>query len=171
MADDRRRTLLVGVLVGAVVGLVIGGAAVAGAGAWLLPADRTASPAASMTTATGCVADPTEGGWVGRVTVDERVVVVFNYTLAHDATELEVRGDLQSSTDRRHEFALSTAPVTDGEKGTPPSDCRPRTEVEASVTLPREFGTLTVTVDGRPAARVTSGPSAGPAFRPIPPSA
>ena len=160
-----------GALVGAVVGLVVGGAAVAGAGAWFLPADRGVSPTASMTTATGCVADATEGGWVGRVTVDERVVVVFNYTLVHDAAELEVRGDLQNPTDRRHEFVITTAPVTDGEKGTPPSDCRPRTEVEASVTLPREFGTLTVTIDGRPVARVASGPSAGPSFRRISPTA
>ena len=171
MADDRRRTLLVGALVGAVVGLVVGGAVVAGAGAWLLPGDRSVSPTASMTTATGCVADPTEGGWVGRVTVEERVVVVFNYTLVHDAAELDVRGDLESPTDRRHEFAITTAPVTDGGKGTPPSDCRPRTEIEASVSLPREFGTLTVTVDGRPIARVTSGPSAGPSFRRISPTA
>jgi len=163
MPDERLPTFLLGAL----VGVLVGGLVVAGAGAWLVPTERTASPAASMTTATGCASDPATGGWVGQVTTAEDAVVVFNYTLVHDAAEIDVRGDLQNPAEGRHVFAITTAPVTDGEKGSPPDDCQPRTTIQAGVTLPRESGTLAIAIDGDVVATVESDPGAGPSFRPV----
>ena len=163
MPDERSPTFLLGLL----VGVLVGGLLVAGAGAWLVPVERTASPAASMTTATGCTPDPTEGGWVGKVTTGDDAVVVFNYTLVHDDAEIEVSGDLQNPAEGRHVFAITTAPVTDGQKGTPPADCHPRTTIQAAVTLPPEFDALEITIDGDLVATVESAPDAGPSFRPV----
>ena len=163
MPDERSSTFLLGLL----VGVLVGGLLVAGAGAWLVPAEQTASPAASMTTATGCVADPAEGGWIGQVTTGDDAVVVFNYTLVHDDAEIEVSGDLQNPAEGRHVFAITTAPVADSQKGTPPADCQPRTTIQAAVTLPSEFGALEIVIDGDVVATVESTPDAGPSFRPV----
>ena len=163
MPDERLPTFLLGVL----VGVLVGGLVVAAASAWLVPAERTTSPAASTSTATGCVADPTEGGWVGRVTTGDDAVVAFDYTLVHDEPEIDVSGDLQNPAEGRHVFAITTAPVTDSRKGTPPADCQPRTTIQVAVTLPREFGALDFAIDGDVVATVESAPDAGPSFRPV----
>lgn len=154
-------------LLGAAVGVLVGGLVVAVAAGWLVPADRTTSPTASMTTATGCHEDPSEDGWVGHVPVEDRAIVVFNYTLLHDAADVEVQGDLQNPAEGEYVYAITTAPATDSPKGSPPEECQPRTLIEVGVSLPREFGTLSITVDGRTLATVESGPGASPAFRPI----
>ena len=161
MGNDR----LSAVLLGVAVGLLVGAAVVAVAAGWFIPAERTQSPTGSMTTATGCRPNPTAGGWVGYVPVGDRAVVVFNYTLVHDVPEIEVRADLANPAGGRHVYAIETTPVTDGRKGPPPEDCQPRTTLEAAVTLPRAFGTLEVTLDGRTVATVASGE--GPDFRPV----
>lgn len=161
LPDDRFHAFLLGAL----VGVLVGGLVVAAAAGWLLPAERTTSPTASMTTATGCHEDPTEGGWIGNVPVEDRAVVVFNYTLLHDVVDLDVRGDLRNPADGEYVYAISTAPATDSRKGEPSSDCQPRTRIEASVGLPREFDAFSVTIDGRTVATVEGG--SGPAFRPL----
>lgn len=162
MPDDRLPTVLLGALVGVLVGALL----VAGAGAWILPTDRVASPSSSMATATGCRPNPTAGGWVGHVVVGDHAVVVFNDTLVHDAPALDVRATLSDAGNGRYVYAITTSPATDGKEGQPPGDCRPRTTVDASVTLPSWFDALTITVDGRPVASVSST-DATPSFRAV----
>jgi len=162
MPDERLPTFLIGALVGVLLGAVL----VAGAGAWLFPTENVASPSGSMTTATGCRANASESGWVGHVVVGDHAVVVFNYTLVHDATDLDVRSSVpERVAEGRYVYAITTSPVTDGRKGAPPAGCQPRTTIDAAVTLPRDFGTLSMTLDGRTVVTVRSEPATGPAFR------
>jgi len=153
MADDQWSPFLLGVVVGVLLGAVLAGAA----GAWFLPADRSVDASSSMQTATGCSASPRAGGWVGVVPATDEAIVVFNYTVVHDAPAIDVHSELSEPVDGEYVFAISTTPAPDSGKGEPPEDCQPRTTLDAGVTLPRGFDALEVVLDGRSVTTVESG--------------
>lgn len=150
-------------VIGALVGLLVGGLAVGAVAGWVRPPASADSPSYSMTTATGCAEAPTAGGWIGRVETADRAVVVLNYTIVHDAAEVEVSADLDTPAPGEYVLAIESTPVTDSAKGAPPAGCEPRTKVEASLGLPRGFDRLRVILDGRPIATLDG--ETGPSFR------
>ncbi|REA01369.1 hypothetical protein DEQ92_18680 [Haloferax sp. Atlit-6N] len=143
------------------VGLVVG----AGVVVYSLPTETTTSPTSSMTTATGCLlADETApSSWVGRMPAGEQTTVAFNRTFTHDAPSVVVRGELDTAEDGVYVYRITTAPDEDGEKE-PSDDCVPRTTLDAVVSVPSDFDSVTVTFDGEEMVRFEAGDSS-PLFR------
>ena len=140
---DTRLALAVGLVVGLLVGAV-GGAA---AGSALVPTQSISSPSFSTSTGTGCVSDPATGGWVGQVPSGGTRTVALNLTFTHDVTDVIVRPNLTETSPGHYRFTVEVAPG-DGATGQPPADCTPRTKFDALVSLPGDFRTVTVVLDG-----------------------
>ncbi|AZH26040.1 hypothetical protein [Haloplanus aerogenes] len=133
--------------VGLVVGLIVGAAGGAAAGAALIPTQSVSSPSFSTSAGTGCVSNPATGGWVGQVPNGETRTVALNFTFTHDVTDVNVRANLTEPSPGHYRFTVEVAPG-DGAKGQPPADCTPRTTFDALVSLPGDFRTVTVVLDG-----------------------
>ncbi|ELZ77404.1 hypothetical protein C455_13745 [Haloferax larsenii JCM 13917] len=133
------------VLAALFVGLVVG----AGVVAFATPTDLTVSPTSSTAAATGCLG-PDESAptsWVARAPAGDRTTFIFNRTFTHDAPSVRIEGTVEEQADGVYVYRLTTSPDEDSEK--PPSeDCTPRTKLDAVVSVPSEYESFTVTVDG-----------------------
>ena len=154
--DDSRQFLLLGLVVGVLVG--------AAAGFYLAPTERVASPSYGMSTGTGCATDPATGGWVGQIPAGETRTIAFNLTFTHDAADVDVRGNLTESGPGTYRFAVLVTPG-DGEKGEPPEGCTPRTTLDASISLPSDYRTLTFVLGDDVVTRVENPEHSFATFR------
>jgi hypothetical protein len=156
--DSRIAVLLAGLVVGALAGGV--------AASMTQPASSGVSvPSMGTTAATGCLSGDEPRAWVGQTSANAgeyRAVLFQNYSFTHENPNLGVRGNLTDAGDGRWELALTTESETPTKA--PDEDCQPRTTVSASVALPADFGTLTVTLDGEEVATVRNSGNR-PAFR------
>jgi len=150
--------------VGLVVGLVVGAAGGAAAGAALVPTQSVSSPSFSTSTGTGCVSNPTTGGWVGQVPNGETRTVALNFTFTHDVTDVNVRANLTEPSPGHYRFTVEVAP-DDGAKGQPPADCTPRTTFDALLSLPGDYRTVTVVLDGAVVTQVEHPEDSFASFR------
>lgn len=123
------------------------------------PMSGTSVPSHGMATATGCLDADDPRGWIGVVpNADYRGVYVGNYSYVHDATDVEIRGELTESASNAWVFDITVTPG-DGEKEVP-DDCQPRSMIDASIALPTAAESLTITIDGEPIAVVDTTTSA-----------
>jgi hypothetical protein len=153
---DTRLALVVGLVVGLLVG--------AGVGTALVPAQTVSSPSFSTSAGTGCVSDPATGGWVGQVPSGETRSVALNLTFTHDETDVTTRANLTESSPGQYRFTVSVVPG-DETKGQAPEDCTPRTEFDALLSLPGDYQTLTVVLDGTVVTRVEQPDHSFASFR------
>jgi hypothetical protein len=137
--------LLLGLLLGALLGVLL-------AGTFATPISGTSVPSHGFSTATGCAGDEPPA-WVGTTPDgDHRSVYLGNYSFTHDSPGVDVRSTLTEGADGAWTLALATTPAeTDRDV---PDDCQPRTTVDASVALPTDADSLTITLDGERIAAV-----------------
>lgn len=145
---------------GAVLGLLVGAAV----GFALVPTERVASPSSATSAGTGCVPDPATGGWVGQVPAGETWTVALNLTFTHDVADVDVRGNLTQSAPGAYRFAVLVTAGT-GPKGEPPADCRPRTVLDATISLPGDYRTLAILLGDTVVARVEKPEGSFSTFR------
>ncbi|WP_423745834.1 hypothetical protein V5735_07740 (plasmid) [Haladaptatus sp. SPP-AMP-3] len=165
------RRVLVGTLtLGLVVGLVLGSA---GSSLFSFPANARNGveiPSESLVTATGtgCSATVDTGGWVGQQPIHDVVAVSFNDTIAHEATAIDVNATLDSGADGDYFLRIDTSPdhAASAKKGSP-DDCQPRTTIDAAVTVPRDYDTITVVIDGETVTTVENDGSSFARYRPV----
>ncbi|GKZ13952.1 hypothetical protein [Haladaptatus sp. T7] len=166
------RRVLVGTLtLGLVVGLVVGSA---GSSLFESPAgarNGVEIPSESLVTATGtgCSATVDTGGWVGQQPIHDVMAVSFNDTIAHEATVIDVNATLESGADGDYFLRIETSPdpATSAKKGSPPDDCQPQTTIDAAVTVPRDYDTITVVIDGETVTTVENDGSSFARYRPV----
>jgi hypothetical protein len=147
-----------------VVGLVVGAAVGAGVGTVLVPAQRVSSPSFSTSSGTGCVIEPATGGWVGQVPGGETRTVALNLTFTHDRADVTTRANLTESSPGSYRFTVAVVPG-DGTKVQPPEDCTPHSEFDALLSLPGDYQTLTVVLDGTVVTRVENPDHSFASFR------
>lgn len=153
---NQRRSIVVALLVGMVVGA--GAIAVSDAG-WSLddgePNTASDAPDPGLATASSgptCLNESIKphGGWVHTVAHDDRYDVTFNATIAHDRSEavdvnLSDTGfgvyEIQFETHERTSTSATTN-VTQTE------DCETGTTITAGGSIPSEFKSIRVTVNG-----------------------
>jgi hypothetical protein len=157
---DTRLALAVGLVVGLLVGAAVG----AGAGTALVPAQTVSSPSFSTSAGTGCVSDPATGGWVGQVPSGETRTLPLNLTFTHDETDVTTRANLTESSPGQYRFTVSVV-SGDETKGQAPEGCTPRTEFDALLSLPGDYQTLTVVLDGTVVTRVENPERSFASFR------
>ena len=147
--------LLLGLLLGALLGVLL-------AGVFATPITGTSVPSHGFSTATGCAGDEPPA-WVGTTPeADHQSVYLGNYSFTHDSPGVDVRSSLTEGGDGAWTLALATTPAeTDRDV---PDDCRPRTTVDASVALPTDADSLTITLDGERIAVVETATNE-PRFR------
>lgn len=163
------RRVIVGTLVaGVVIGLVVGSA---GSSLFGTPADASDAsiPSESLVTATGtnCSATVDAGGWVGQQPIHDVMAVSFNYTIVHDATAIDVNASLEPSANGDYFLRIETSPDRDAsaKKGSAPEGCQPRTTIDASVTVPRDYDTITVVIDGEQVTTIENTDSSFARYR------
>jgi hypothetical protein len=157
---DTKLALVAGVAAGLLVGAAVGAAA----GIALGPSQTVSSPSFSTSSGTGCVSDPATGGWVGQVPDVETHTVAFNLTFTHDLADVTPRANLTQSSPGHYRFTVAVAPG-DGTKEQPPADCTPQTEFDAVLSLPGDYRTLTVVLDGTVVTRVENTDHSFASFR------
>lgn len=157
---DTRLALAVGLVVGLLVGAAVG----AGAGTALVPAQTVSSPSFSTSAGAGCVSDPATGGWVGQVPSGETRTLPLNLTFTHDETDVTTRANLTESSPGQYRFTVLVVPG-DETKGQAPEGCTPRTEFDALLSLPGDYQTLTVVLDGTVVTRVENPEHSFASFR------
>lgn len=117
------------------------------------PMSGTSVPSHGLSTATGCVDADDPRGWVGVVPdPDHRSVYLMNFSHVHNATDVEIRGELTESRPNSWQFAITVTPVT-SEKEVP-EECQPRSVIDAAIALPTDAESLTITIDGEPIADI-----------------
>lgn len=137
---------LAALVAGVLVGVVLMQVAAA-------PLTGTSVPSHGLGTATGCAQPDDPSAWTGMVPESEhRAVYLMNYSHVHDSPDVEHRGELTEPEPGDWLLELTTEPG-DGEKNVP-EDCQPRTLIHASVALPTDARSLTVTLDGEQVAVV-----------------
>jgi len=110
------------------------------------------------------VSNPATGGWVGQVPSGETRTVALNFTFTHDVTDVNVRANLTESSPGNYRFTVTVVPG-DGAKGNPPTDCPPRTTFDALLSLPGDYRTVTVVLDGAVVTRVEHPEDSSASFR------
>lgn len=117
------------------------------------PVSGTSVPSHGMATATGCLDADDPRGWIGVVPdADYRAVYLMNYSYSHNATDVEIRGELTESATDAWVFAITVTPMAS--ENVVPDDCQPRSIIDASVAVPTAAEFLTITIDGEPIAVV-----------------
>lgn len=152
------RRVALGFVLGVLVGVVVG-VGIPTPGAASTP---VSTPTLSTASATGCVEGGVEaGGWVGQMPAGGNArTVAVNYTVPHDAADVNVSGSLtRQGQTGDYVLALTTTPVADSAKGDPPENCQPRTKMEAVAALPNDFETLTVVVNDETVTEVRNSES------------
>lgn len=141
--DITPRVVVVAFLVGALVG--------AGAVTVVFPAEQTVSPTSSYAAATGCLApdERAPASWVVRVPSGDRTTFVFNRTFTHDPASVRVNASVETESEGDYVYRLTTEPDPDAAEKEVPEDCTPRTTLDAVVSVPSDYRTFTVVVDGR----------------------
>lgn len=162
------RVLLGTLVVGVVIGLVIGSAGpslfgLAGAGA------STPTESLSFSSGTGCGPAPQSTGWVGQQPIHDVMAVSFNYTVAHETTAVDVNASLDPSANGDYFLRIETSPdrAASAKKGPAPEGCQPRTTIDASMTVPRDYDTITVVVDGERVTTIENTDSSFARYRPV----
>lgn len=111
------------------------------------PVSGTSVPSHGLATSTGCLDADDPRGWTGVVPdADYRAVYLTNYSHVHNATDVEIRGELIESETDAWVFAITVTPVA-SEKEVP-DDCQPRSMIDASIAVPTTTESLTITIDG-----------------------
>lgn len=142
-----------GIAVGLLVGLLLGGL-----GALAVSGPPTASidpanPPATVETATGCVPERTVGtGWSYQVASGDTHTVTANVTVGHAADE-SVNGSFERVAPGEYAFRVET--VSAGRSGQSP-DCPTGSTAQATASLPTDWRTVSVVVDGETVATVTN---------------
>ncbi|WP_231184458.1 hypothetical protein [Haladaptatus sp. DYF46] len=144
-------------VIGVGLSLVVGSAGPSLFGLSANATDGVGLPSESLVTATGtgCSAAVDTGGWVGQQPVHDVMAVSFNDTFAHETTAINVNASLEPSANGDYFLRIETSPdrAASAKKGPAPEDCLPRTTIDASMTVPRDYDTITVVADGE---RVTT---------------
>ncbi len=141
-------TLLVGVVVGFAVGSaspsLFGFSAKAGG-----PTTGIPSESLVIATGTGCVDQTESQNWVGQQPIHDVMSVSLNYTVTHEASIADVNATLEPTANGDYFLRIETGSdrAASAKKGTPPADCQPGTHIDAAVTVPRDYNSITVVVD------------------------
>lgn len=151
------------ILLALVIGIAIGAAGVL----FLTPMEETTSPTAATSTATGCSDEPLPQGWLAQIADEDARLVVLNVSIGHEAPGLDLTSSLDEVAEGTFRFAITSAPST--EKADPPTDCQPRTTVEAVISLPADYETLEIAIDDDPLATVKNTEESFPSIRRVPP--
>jgi hypothetical protein len=149
--------LIVGVVAGLVIGVVLASAGIpaiggppggTGTGDGPDPAD----PPGSLSTATGCVPGADVGtGWAHEVASGDSRTFTANVTVAHDARETV---NASFETIRPGEYAFRVDVVEGGKGGSP--GCATGSTAQVAASLPVEYESVTVVVDGETIATVAN---------------
>ncbi|KAB1196057.1 MULTISPECIES: hypothetical protein [Haloferax] len=146
-----------------VVGVVLGGASVA----FVTPTETTTSPTSSISAATGCLApdETAPSSWVVRMPAGEQTTFAFNRTFTHETPSVRIDGTVETVADGEYVYRLTTGPDEDSQK--PPSDdCTPRTTMDAVVSIPSDYESLTIVFDGEEMVTIENDGS-NPLYRPL----
>lgn len=143
-----------GLVVGLLVGLLIGGfGALAFAGGPPTASVDPANPPATVETATGCVPERTvDTGWSYRVASGETDTLTANVTVGH-AADQSVNGSFERVAPGEYAFRVET--VSAG-KTARPTDCSTGSTAQVTASLPTEWQSLAVTVDGETVTTVVN---------------
>jgi hypothetical protein len=152
-----------------VIGLVVGSGGSSLVGLSTNTMDGGEIPSESLVTATGsgCSATVDAGGWVGQQPIHDVMAVSFNYTVAHETTAIDVNASLEPSPNGDYFLRIETSPDREvsAKKGSAPEDCQPRTTIDAAMTVPRDYDTITVVVDGERVAAIENTDSSFARYR------
>ncbi|MDY7082938.1 MAG: hypothetical protein SXQ77_11185 [Halobacteria archaeon] len=136
-------------------GFVVGVLVVLVGVALVFPAEINESPTYTVTTATGCspTNDSVTQGWIAQIPAGDSVGIAVNYTFIHSSAEVDVEAELTERSNRQYVLELESTPAEGegergGEKPAPPQDCQPRTTVEVTTTLSRDYNSFSVFHNG-----------------------
>lgn len=149
-----------------VIALLVGIGIGAGVAFVLTPTEQSASPSYATQSGTGCSEGQPPSGWIGQLADDDERYVLVNVTFVHETAGLDLSYDLAEVSQGTYRFAITSTPTT--AKGEPPSDCQPRTTLQASISLPDDFDTLEITRDGDRITTVRNTGESFPSFRVLP---
>ena len=144
-------SLWAGLVAGLLVGLLLGGL-----GALAVSGPPTASidpanPPATIQTGTGCVPERNVGtGWSYQVASGDTYTVTANVTVGHAADE-SVNGSFERVAPGEYAFRVET--VSAGRSGQTP-DCPTGSTAQTTASLPNEWRSVAVVVDGETVATV-----------------
>lgn len=135
-----------GLVAGLLAGLLIGGfGALAFVGGPPTASIDPANPPATVETATGCVPERNVGtGWSYQVASGDTYTVTANVTVGHAADE-SVNGSFERVAPGEYAFRVET--VSAG-KAAQPTDCSTGSTAQMTASLPNDWRTVTVVVDG-----------------------
>ncbi|WP_135854662.1 hypothetical protein [Halorussus salinus] len=143
-----------------VVGTAVGAVAWAGFGAPLGQADAGStpgpdpeSPPVSVSKSGGsCLDTRAHAGWVHEVAVGHSFAVTLNATVVHERGRT-VDATVTRVTPGAYRIDLRTVPEEtrsdEPEDKSPPEDCRAATDLRVSASLPTDYRSFEVTIDGR----------------------
>jgi len=141
-----------GIAVGLLLGLLLGSVgALAFTGSPPTTSIDPANPPATVETATGCVPERNVGtGWSHQIASGESYTVTANVTVGHAADE-SVNGSFERVAPGEYAFRVET--VSAG-KAAQPTDCPTGSTAQLSASLPNDWRSVTITVDGDAVATV-----------------
>lgn len=118
----------------------------------LAPPDPEAPPASASWGGPQCLADtPANAGWVASGTTPNSRFVTVNATIAHDRDRQLAQPRVEVVGDRQYRISLT---LTGAGTDTAPDDCPVGSHVSVSASLPTDFRSVTVVVDGQPVRTV-----------------
>ncbi|WP_416841191.1 hypothetical protein [Haloferax sp. DFSO52] len=143
------------------VGVVLGGAGVA----FVTPTETTTSPTSSIAAAAGCLApdETAPSSWIVRVPAGDQTTFAFNRTFTHETTGVRIDGTVDTPESGVYVYRLTTTPEDEKPSS---DDCTPRTTMDAVVSIPSDYESFTVTVDGEEMVTIENDGS-NPLFRTI----
>jgi hypothetical protein len=137
---SRTITLVVGFLLGVVV--TFGATSLPLGAADETPTAQVFAPGYDVATSTGC-GEP-QDGWLTVTPLSGATVVIINLTVAHESTGLDHTYDLRELEGGDWVLFITTSPT---DEKPPTAGCTSVTTYDISVTLPGDYGYLTVVRD------------------------
>lgn len=114
----------------------------------LAPPDPEAPPTSASWGGPQCLADtPANAGWIASGTQPNSRFVTVNATIAHDRDRQLAKPRVEVVGDRQYRIEVS---LDDRGTDTAPADCPVGSHVTVSASLPSDFRSVTVVVDGEP---------------------
>lgn len=138
---------LVGIVLGGVLGVGFTTLGHEPGTVTLTPPDPEAPPASASWGGPQCLADaPANAGWIATGSQANSRFVTVNATIAHDRDQQLARPRVQVVGDRRYRISLSFLDTADRSV---PTDCPVGSHATVSASLPTDFRSVTVVVDGQ----------------------